>query len=165
MYQVGKILKPQGIKGEVKVSVITSFPDHFKTLKEVFFEINSLKAITIESARLNTSFAILKFKDVHDRNEAEKLRGINLYIPEDQLHPLADDEFYHHQLLGLEVFSNEDEFIGKIIDVEATKANDIAIIKTEAGVTHIIPLVKEIVTQIDMNAKRVTINLIEGLLV
>jgi 16S rRNA processing protein RimM len=164
MYIVGKILKPQGIKGEVKIEVITSFPEHFNSLKDLFIKKGEYKSLHIESVRLEKSFAFIKFSEIQSRNEAETFRGFYLYIPEDGLQPLNEDEYYHHQLNGMQVFSEDNVYIGKITAVESYPQNDVLVVKNIYGISHLIPMVKDIVRRVDIKSQKVTIHIIEGLL-
>jgi len=164
MYLIGKILKPQGIKGEVKVEIITSFPEHFEELAEVYLDDSANSAIEIEKSRFAKSFVYIKFKNIQSRNDAETLKNKYLYIHESDLYPLEDDEFYHHQIIGLKVFSEEDRYIGKIIDVETYPENDMLIIKSEDKEIHLVPVVKEIIKNVDIESQKVTIKLLDGLL-
>ncbi|KAA3608433.1 MAG: 16S rRNA processing protein RimM [Calditrichaeota bacterium] len=164
MYLIGKVLKPQGIKGEVKTEIITSFPEHFEELSEVFLDEDANIAIEIEKTRFAKNFVYIKFRNIQSRNEAEKLRNKNLYIPESELFPLEDDEFYHHQIIGLDAVSEQGDYIGKITDVETYPENDMLIIKSKDKMTHLVPVVKELIKDVDIESQIVTIKVIDGLL-
>ncbi len=166
MYTVGKIVKPQGIKGEVKAEIITSFPEHFLDLNELFIDIGSqLQAYPVESARLSGRFVYIKFADVHTRNDAELLRNKNLLIPEDELTQLEEDEFYIHNLVGMDVFDEDGQPLGRISDViQGQAAGDIYVMKTPDNAEILIPAVKDFILEIDQDKKRITIRVIDGLL-
>ena len=94
MFIIGKVLKPQGIQGEVKVEIITSFPEHFEHLSEIYIEQNKFVKLDIENRRFSKGFVFIKFKEIKSRNDAETLREKYLYVPDEELYPLKDDEFY-----------------------------------------------------------------------
>jgi 16S rRNA processing protein RimM len=163
MYIIGKVLKPQGIKGEVKAEIITSFPEHFNKLTKVFIDESAAESLLIENRRFAKSHVYLKFKDINSRNEAEKLRNSFLYIPESELHSLSSDEFYIHDLIGLKIYSTEEQLLGEIKDVESYPANDIFVFFDKMGIEQRIPIIKDVIKDIDLEAGKVTINVIEGL--
>lgn len=164
MYSVGKILKPQGIKGEVKASVLTSFPGHFEELNTVFIGNKTLQAYSIEHVRVSNRFVFIKFKGVDSRNDAELLRNKYLYIREEELTELDEDEYYIHDLIGLKVFSEEDKYLGEIVDVESYSANDVYILRDALSTEYMIPAVKDIILRVDMHGKKMVIRVIDGLL-
>lgn len=164
MYLVGKVLKPQGVKGEVKAEVITSFPEHFNALKGLYIKKQNYEPLEIESRRVSANFVFLKFRGIESRKDAENLRNDYLYIPEESLYSLKEDEFYTHQLVGLRVYSEENDYIGEILEVESYPASDILIVRGSNEEEHLIPVVKDIIREIDVKSQKVIIHLIEGLL-
>lgn len=164
MYIVGKLVKPKGIKGELKAEVITSFPEHFSQLKELFIKDVDYVQLTIESVKFRNEFIYIKFAGVNSREDAEKLRNNYLYIPEKELFPLNDDEFYYHQLVGLKIFSEKNVYIGELKEIESYSANDVFIVESETGEIILLPAVKKIIKKVDLEARKMTIEVIEGLL-
>lgn len=165
MYIIGNIAKPQGIKGEVKVEIITSFPEHFLDLDELFIDFDgNLQTYSIESVRVSDRFVYIKFNDVNDRNDADLLRNKNLLIPVDELMPLEKDEIYVHDLIGMDVVDEDDTHLGKIIDVVSNDSSDIYVLKNMNDEEVLIPAVKDIVKDIDKSARKIVIHVIDGLL-
>ncbi|MEJ2055606.1 MAG: ribosome maturation factor RimM [Calditrichaceae bacterium] len=124
MYVIGKVLKPQGRRGEVKAEIVTSFPEHFETLSTVFIhQSEEWIGYSVENARLTNNFVFIKLAGVDSINEAEQLRGEYLHIPEDDLNKLSENEYYIHDLIGMQVFDEENTLLGEIIDVELLPAN------------------------------------------
>jgi 16S rRNA processing protein RimM len=165
MFTIGKIAKPQGIKGEVKVEIITSFPEHFLDLDELIIEMNDgLRTYSIESVRLSDRFAFIKFTDIHDRNAAETLRNKKLLIPEDELRELEQDEFYIHHLIGMDVYDENNSLLGKIEDVVQSVSGDTFVMKTPDNVEILVPAVKDFIRDVNLNENKITIHVIDGLL-
>lgn len=165
MFIVGKVLKPKGLNGEVKVEIITSFPEHFETLKTVFWQKDSRWIpLSIRKVSLSRGFAFLQFAEIATIEQAERLRNAYLYIEEADLQPLAEDEFYVHDLLGMRVFDEENREIGEIVDVESHTSNDIYIVQSKQGARFMIPAIKDVVKQVDPRNKTMHIHVIEGLL-
>jgi 16S rRNA processing protein RimM len=164
MYIVGKILKPQGIKGEVKVEIITSFPEHFEKLTTVFIENETFQTYLIEHLRMSDRFVFIKFEGVDSRNDAGLLRNKYIYIPEDELTELNADEFYIHDLIGMKVYNENASLLGEISKVETFSSSDIYIVKDLKGNEYMIPAVKDIIKSIDLEKKQMIIRQIDGLL-
>ncbi|MHB2150923.1 ribosome maturation factor RimM [Calditrichota bacterium LG25] len=164
MFVVGKVLKPQGINGSVKVEIITSFPEHFMDLKKVYVQKeNKKQAYSIEQVRLSNRFVFIKFAEVNSIEEAETLRNQYLYITGDELMPLGEDEYYIHDLLGLKVFDEAGTYLGVIKDVLTYTANDVYVLHTEDGREVLLPAIKSVVKKVDVQAGVMTIHLMEGL--
>ena len=165
MFVIGKILKPHGVKGSVKVEVITSFPEHFLELKTVYIEHeNQKQAYSIENARLSNRFVFLKFLEINDYDQAETLRNRYIFIPEEDLMPLGKDEYYIHDLIGMKVFDEQDSFIGTIHDVWTYSANDVYVLNTEDGQEKLIPAIKSIIKSVNTKERTMVIHVMEGML-
>jgi len=165
MFVVGKVLKPKGLKGEVKVEIITSFPEHFKTLKTVFWQKDSRwNPLSIRTVSLRQGFVFLQFAEITSVDQAEQLRNAYLYIEKAQLQPLAEDEFYVHDLIGMRVFDEQERLLGEIVDVETHTSNDIYIVQSKQGARYMIPAIKEVVKKVDLRNKTMHIHVLDGLL-
>ncbi len=165
MYIVGKVLKPQGIRGEIKVEIITSFPEHFTTLKEVFLNKNDQwQTCQIDHVRIKSKFAYIRFRGMQTRDQAEELRNQYLYIPDQELQELAENEYYIHDLIGLEVFDESGLYLGEICDVETYVSHDVYVLKTADGEQHLIPAVRDFIRKIDLKNGKIIIRRIEGLI-
>lgn len=111
---IGKIVKPQGIKGEVKIKPYTDIP--------AVFENNTIfllgKSYDVERYSFRQGFYYVKFKQVLDRNMAEKLRNFEVCIEREILKKLNDDELLIDDIIGMVLFDTEGELVGQIMDVE-----------------------------------------------
>ncbi len=165
MYIVGKILKPHGIKGSVKAEIITSFPEHFLDLKKVYVDLeNQKQAYSIQEVRLSNRFVFLKFSEINSIEEAETLRNAFIYIAEEDLMPLNEDEYYIHDLIGMQVVDENGTLIGTIKDVWTYTANDVYVLQTAQGEEKLIPAIKSVVKAVDREQKTMVIHVMEGLL-
>jgi 16S rRNA processing protein RimM len=165
MFLIGKVLKPRGVRGEVKVEVITSFPEHFTALKELYLKKGkSWKVEKIEKAQIYSRFVYLKFRNFNSIEEAEPLRNCELYIPEEELTSLKEGEYYVHDLIGIGVFSEAGEWLGTVKNVETYAANDVYTVESENGGEFMIPAVSEFVIRIDIAEKKMVVREVEGLL-
>ena len=165
MFVVGKILKPQGLKGEVKVDIITSFPAHFAVLDCLFIEKDKKwQTYFIDSVRLSNKFVFIKFSNINSVDEAVALKNKLLYIPKNELTELSENEFYIHDLIGIKVYDKQETLLGEIIDVETYSSNDVYILKTLNGDERLIPAIKDVVLKVDAEQKIMLIHVMEGLL-
>ncbi len=165
MFIVGKILKPYGTKGSVKTEIITSFPEHFLELKTVFIEKENRKqAYSIEEARLANRFVFIKFSEINDYNQAEALRNRYIYIAEEDLTPLSENEYYIHDLIGLKVFNEQNVLLGTIRDVCTYSANDVYVLKTDDGQEKLIPAIKSVIKTVNLKERTMVIHVMEGML-
>ncbi len=164
MFIVGKVLKPQGTNGSVKVEIITSFPEHFLDLKQVYIEKeNKKQAYSIEQVRLSNRFVFIKFIGIDTIDQAEQLRDHYLYITQEDLTPLGEDEYYIHQLVGLKVYDEQGQFLGVLKDVLSYASNDVYVVESESKKEIMVPAVKSIIKKVDLKAGTMTIHLMEGL--
>lgn len=157
---VGYVLAPWGTKGEVKVQVETDFPDRF-TAGSVVYLLN--QPLEIESSRPHKQHLVIKLVTIDSIQEAEQLRGQYLTIPYSELRPLPEDQYYTFQLIGLTVLTTEGNYVGKIVDIMITAANDVYVVQSELGEV-LIPAIDDVVQSIDTNKGQMIIEAIEGLL-
>jgi 16S rRNA processing protein RimM len=167
------LLRPQGRKGELLADMLTNFPEKFTgRVVQVGPEGKSAE-YTIESYFLptgrNAGRVVLKFANVDSINDAEKLNGLEVTIPPEARAELEEDETYISDLTGCAVFDGETE-IGVVEDVQAPAGSEsldlasILVVKGTGGEEYLIPFVKAYIVSIDTAAKRIHMNLPEGLL-
>ena len=94
----------------------------------------------------------------------EKYKGSDIVIDKNDLDELPEDEYYYYELIGLDVYTDEDKKLGSLYDVLKTGANDVYVIKTDEGKEILIPVIEDCIKKVDLEAKRVTVHLLKGLL-
>lgn len=157
---VGRILAPWGTRGEVKVEVVTDFPERFAPGKIVCLNARQLE---IETCRPHQQHLVVKLATIDSVEEAEKLRGQDLTIPGSELHPLPEGQYYTFQIIGLNVVTTEGKKVGKVTDIMATPSNDVYIVEGKQGEV-LIPAIEDVVKSIDLKKRKIIIEAIEGLL-
>ena len=157
---MGKIVNVVGLKGEVKVYSYTDRNERFEELESIWLE---NKEYNIQNVRYQNKVVILKLEGINDRNQAEAQRNKKVYILEEDLQELPEDTYYVRDLIGMEVMT-ETEKLGDITDVIQNSAQDLYEVKTSEGKKIYIPVVKEFVLNVDMEARTVKVKLPEGLL-
>ncbi len=161
--RVGQIINTHGIKGGLKVIPLTDFDDRFEELKWVFIE-GLEEKFYITSVQYQKNNLIITFKGYQDINLVEKFKGKYLIIDETQRRQLPEDTYYIADILGLEVYTVEGDFLGKIKDVLQAGSNEVYLIEAAGGKEIMIPAVKEFVPEIDLENKRITVKPIEGMI-
>ena len=160
---IGKCVKPHGLNGEMRVKPITDFPERFEQTESVYAhqQKDPVRALTIESARDNHGGYLLKFEGVDSIEEAEKLRGFFLAVPEDETVILEDDEYWHWQLEGLKAFEPGGREVGVLKEVVESPAHDLYLVEESGGKIHWVPAVRQYVPEIDIEKGRIVVILPE----
>ena len=157
---IGRILAPWDFQGQLKVEVITDFPERFTSASTVYI---NQRPMTIDSVGWHKGKAIIKFATIDSVRDAEKLRGQLVEIHHSQLQPLPAGQYYQFQLIGLEVKTTQEEPLGKISEILPTSNNDIYVVKGDDG-EILIPATDEIVKSIDLDKGVIVIEPVKGLL-
>jgi len=159
---VGRILRPHGVRGEMRMEILTGYPERLP-LHRVFYLGPQAKPYPVESVRFHQGAALIKLAGCDDRNTAETLRGLLVQIPLEDAVPLEEGEYYYFQVVGVEVFTDGGELLGRVVDVLDTGANDVYVVRGRRG-EILIPAVEDVVRELDLTARRMVIVPLPGLL-
>ena len=165
--KVGKIVNTHSLKGEVKVISSTDFEEErFKKGSKLLVTRGNqlIREVIVESYRNHKNFLLVKFEGIDSVEEAEKLKNLQIKIDSDEVGELEENEFYFHEIIGCQVFDENDRNLGEIIDILTPGANDVWVIKGEEGKEILIPYIEDVVKQIDITNKKVNIEVMEGLI-
>jgi len=157
---IGKILAPWGIKGKLKVEVVTDFPHRFAPCSKIYIK---RQPMTIDGTEWHKGQAIIKLNTIDTIDEAQRLKGQPVEIHRSQLKPLSEGQYYHFQLIGLEVWTTQGELLGNITEILAAASNDNYVISSPKG-ELLIPAIEDVVKSIDLDKRRLVIEAIDGLL-
>jgi 16S rRNA processing protein RimM len=165
---LGRVLRPHGIRGELRVEVLTAYPERIVPGQQLHLgpdpaDVSAARLYTVAQARRHQHYLILQLAGVSDRNAAELLRAQYVMVALQDAVPLDDDEYYLFQVLGLDVITTEGEALGRITDVIETGANDVFVVRGPRGEV-LLPVTDECVQRIDLDKGIVTVHLMEGLL-
>ena len=165
---IGEILRPHGIRGELRMRVLTDYPERIEGLGHVYLgtgpESHKITRHPVEHMRMHKEYGLLKLADVADRSQADFMRGLYVMIPLEQAIPLKDDEIYLFQLIGMQVQTEDNRLLGEITDVIETGANDVYIIDSPDYGEVLIPITEETLLDTDPDSGVVTVRLPDGLL-
>jgi len=157
---IGKILAPWGIKGKLKVEVVTDFPQRFAPSSKIYIK---RQAMTIDSTEWHKRKAIVKLNSVDSVEQAQRLKGQPVEIHHSQLKPLPEGQYYHFQLIGLEVWTTQGELLGNITEILTAASNDNYIVSSTKG-NILIPAIEDVIKSVDLDKRRLVIEAIDGLL-
>ncbi|MEU8952458.1 ribosome maturation factor RimM [Streptomyces sp. NPDC048489] len=164
--EVARIGRPHGIGGEVTVEVRTDEPERrFKPGAVLLTKPVDAGPLTVESSRMNTGTLLLRFQGIKDRDAAEELRNVLLLVEADPNElPNGPDEFYNHQLIGLNVVTDDGIEVGCVVGIAQSPMQDLLIVELFGGGEAMIPFVTQIVTDILLVERRVIISPPPGLI-
>ena len=155
---LGEIVRPQGVRGEVKVRHETDDPSRFEALENVYVEKEGrYEPLRVLKSRAQGDNVYLTLENVNDRDAAEKLRGVKLYIDRAHARQLGEDEFFIADLIGVKAVSSDGEEIGTLRDVMQSGAAPVLVFDTKRG-TMMMPFVGRTVKDIDVQAGRMTLD-------
>jgi 16S rRNA processing protein RimM len=165
---VGQVVGAHGVRGEIKVAILTQEPERFGRLSRVWLGRDNQEPVPwpLEGYRLHRGRALLKLAGCDDRNMAQSLRDYLVLIPLEEAIPLQEDEYYEHQIVGLVVWTASGERLGEIEEILYTGANEVYVVRAEdpARKEILVPAIDEVVREIDLDAGRMTIEPLDGML-
>lgn len=159
-FEVGKIVNTFGIKGEVKVALYTEDINNFKNNSKVY--VNE-KEMQVEKSRLQKNMLILKLKGIDNMNDAEDLRGSIIKVNRSK-NDLPEGTYYIADLIGLDVYTEDGNLFGKVTDIYNTGANDIYTVKTQDRKEVLLPAIKEVIKQVDIQNEKIIVHILKGLI-
>ncbi len=162
---IGKIIKPHGIKGQVKVLSFAESPETFRDFGQVCLKEKKgrERLIKISSVILAGGGVALGLDGIEGREAAEALRDAELFITKDQLEELPEGEYYRHELIGLNIVTTEGLKIGKIEEVMPTGSNDVYVVR-QGEKEYLVPALSEVIETIDLKKGEMIIKLFEGMI-
>lgn len=161
---IGQFTNPHGIRGQLKLHAVTNRPGHLQHVKTVFIG-EALTPYKLQrAAEHKPTVLIVTLAGVDTREAAEVLKGQEVYIRQADALPLEEDEYYLHDLPGLRVVTTDGTDIGIVKEVIETGANEVLVVKRPDGSEVLIPMIKDIIKQLDITAKIIVIEPMPGLL-
>lgn len=163
-FYLGKIAKKFSFKGEVLVYLDTDEPELYENMESVFVEFNNnLVPFFIESSSLHKNdFLRVRFEDVDSEEEADKLIGLEVYLPLSMLPKLTGNKFYFHEVIGFEIEDKRLGVFGRIVSINDTSAQPLFEV-LNGEVEMLIPMIDHFLVEIDRKNKKVIMDLPEGL--
>lgn len=158
--ELGQVVNTFGIKGFVKVKPFTDDVSRFEKLKDVYIK---NKKYEIEDVKYQKNVVLLKFKEIDKIEQAEFLKNLYLEIDRKDGLKLEEGAYYIVDLLGLDVYTETNELLGKLDDIYNTGSNDIYVVKDEVGKQILLPAISDVIKEINLEEKRIIVHLLKGL--
>ena len=157
---VGRVLSIHGLSGQVRAQVLSDVPHRFDIGQ--ILNIGSDPFCILSSQRAGNSQVILQFQGIGTRSAAEPLVGYSITVPETAAPQLPEGEYFHFQLLGLRVLTEEGEELGRITEILETGSNDVYVV-SGAGSEILVPALIEVVREIRLGEGLMVVSLPDGL--
>jgi 16S rRNA processing protein RimM len=166
LYTIGKIVNTHGIRGELKILPETDFPELFDPGSELVFVDAKQKQtpVKIQSSRLHKNMYIVKLEKYDNINDVERYKGSLLKIEAKYQEPLEEGEYYYHEIIGCKVITDDGQELGLISEILTPGANDVWVVALPKNKQLLLPVIDDVVLDVDVQAKTVRIHLMEGLL-
>lgn len=165
---IGEILRPHGIAGELKMRVLTGYPERLHAHQTLYLadspEAESPEAYKLRSVRFHQGYALIRLEAVPDRTAAERYRQLYVMVAMEDAVPLEPDEHYLFELIGLQVLTEQGESLGEIVDVMETGANDVYVVRGGPYGEVLIPATEHTILSTDVTARHIVVRLPDGLL-
>lgn len=163
--EIGQIVNTNGLKGLLVVNPFTDDIRRFENLETIYIVYNKqLIEKKITDVKYKKNQVLLKLSGIDSIEEAEKFRECYLKIDRKDAIKLPKDTYFIVDLIGLEVYTVDNEFLGKIDDIFQTGSNDVYVIKDELGKQILLPAISEVVKKVDIDNKKMIVKLIPGII-
>lgn len=163
--RVGVISSTHGVRGEVKVFPTTDDPARFKKLKKVILDTEKgHMELEISGVKFFKNQVILKFKGYDNINDIEPYKGMDLLVSRADAVPLEENENFIVDLIDMTVVTDEGVTLGTLVDVLETGANDVYVVETPDKKEILLPAIRDCILDVDVEAKRMVVHVLEGLL-
>ena len=162
--EIGQIVNTFGIKGMVKVKPFTDNIERFNNLEKIYIKNKSGQTeYKIQEVKYHKNMVLIKFEGIENPEQADLLRNGYLIVDRETEEPLEPGRYYIVDMIGLDVFTDDNEYLGKLEDIYNTGSNDIYVVKNELGKQVLLPAIEDVIKNIDMDNKKVIVHLIPGL--
>ena len=163
-FEIGQIVNTFGIKGFVKIVPFTDDLERFEELESVFVvKQKELIEMQIEEVKYHKNLVLVKFKGIEDINMAEKYKGCYIKIKRENARKLPKDTYFIADLIGMDVYDEDGNLLGKVDDIFNNKSHDVYVIKDDLGKQILLPSTKEVIKDVDVENNKIVVHLIDGL--
>ena len=167
---VARVSRPHGVRGALRVQALTSTPERMGELGTVYLTHTPNQAETLRAHKVarvqrdKGDYWLLFLEGIHSREDADRCRGQYVLVTLQDAVPLAEDEVYLFQVIGLQVVTSEGVLLGRVVSIIETGANDVYVVQGEAYGEVLIPAIESVVRHIDVENGVMRVDLLDGLL-
>lgn len=163
--EIGQIVNTNGLKGFLKVKPLTDDITRFEKLKTIYIQkAKELIGFKIQEVKYNKQSVLLKLEGIDDITEAEKYKNFYIKISKENAVELEKNSYFIVDIIGCQVYTDENEYLGNVVDVFQTGSNDVYTLKNSEGKEILIPAIKEVIKNVDIKNKKIVIHLMDGLI-
>lgn len=165
-FKIGTIVNTHGIRGELKIKAITDFADDRFQKGQAIYRLDKGQYVKemIAKARVHKGMWLVTFEGVDNINQVEIFKGQDVFVDEEDRDDLDDGEYYYNEIIGCTVVDLDGQTLGEIKEIMTTGANDVWIMKRPKGKDGLIPMIDDVVKEVNVADKVITIDVLEGLL-
>ena len=160
---VGKLRRSHGVRGDILMEIFTDFPERLQPGVNLYAG-DERKPLRLTRSRNRDKLIILRFAGYTTPEQVNELTNQILYVRAEEIPTLPDGEYYHHQLVGLNVITDSGEALGTISEVIETGANDVLVVAMPSGKEALLPWNDDVIREISLEQKRVVVHLLPGLI-
>jgi len=162
--EIGQIVGTHGLKGVIKVKPLTDDITRFNKLKTVYINMKEeLTEFPIEKVQYNKNMVLLKLQGIDTTQKAEEYRNFYIKIDRKDSVKLPENSYFIIDLIGCDVYDEENNLLGKLEDIYPTGSNDVYAVKNDLGKQLLLPAIKDVIKQVDIANKKIIVKLMEGL--
>lgn len=160
---VGRLRRPHGVRGEILMEVMTDFPERLIDGMVLYIGTEH-RPLRMLRQRTHHKALIVTFEGFETPEDIGEFRNQFVFIPTTSISPLPEGEYYHHQILGLQVISESGDSLGKVVDIIETGANDVYVIQRENAADILLPAIDDVILEIDLHKGEMRVCLLPGLI-
>jgi 16S rRNA processing protein RimM len=159
---VGYLRRPHGLRGEIVMDLHTDFPERLKRGRKLLVSEDHIE-LTVQSIRGHQNGVLIKFDDIDSRQDAGQYRNQWVYVKASDVPALPEGKIYQHELFGFQVVDENDHPLGELVEILETGANNVYVVKDEAGRELLLPAIPSVILNLDAERRLMRVHLLEGL--
>ncbi|MBI5825290.1 MAG: 16S rRNA processing protein RimM [Chloroflexi bacterium] len=159
---IGFLRRPHGVSGEIIMDLHTDFPERIKAGRKIYIG-DDHEAATFGSVRVHGNGLLVSLRGYDTPETAGRFRNQWVYVKAKDVPPLPEGQHYKYELIDLDVVDDNGNALGKLVEILETGANDVYIVRDESGKEILLPAIPSVILSVDMEARRITTHLIDGL--
>jgi 16S rRNA processing protein RimM len=150
------------VRGEIGMKILTAYPERLPAIETLFLG-DDYTPYQVTRMRRHSTGMLIQFEGIDDRDAADALRGIMVHIHIDDAVPLEDGEYFLFQIEGIRVVTDTGDELGRLTNLLETGANDVYVVTTPEGREVLLPVIPDVILNVDVEAQVMTVHLIDGL--
>jgi 16S rRNA processing protein RimM len=160
---IGKLRRPHGVHGEIIMDVYTDFPERLRPGMQLFAG-EARQPLRLTRRRWHQDALLMTFEGFDTPESVGTFRNQVLVVRTADLPPLPEGDYYHHQLIGLQVVDEAGKFLGTVTEILETGANDVLVVRPEIGSEILLPMIDQVVLEIALQDRQIRVHLLPGIL-